>query len=108
MCCTSRKRRSPFSPGQIHRQLSRHLINVPATKQVAATLPFQLPPCLAFTTVIYGLSGLRPEAGAVLANGALAAMMSLIAVQVGGLVTDGRGTSVAAQAWAGRGGGRGG
>ena len=54
----------------------------PSAPQVTATLPFQLVSCLTFTFVLYGMAGLRHSAAAIWSQGAITALMALIAVQV--------------------------
>ena len=50
--------------------------------KVTATVPFQVVSALVYTWIIYGMAGLRADAGAVLGIGAITTLVSLIAVQV--------------------------
>jgi hypothetical protein len=51
---------------------------------VAATTPFQIISSLVFTWVVYGMAGLRNDWEAILSNGCVSTLLSLIAVQVRG------------------------
>ena len=57
--------------------------STPFHPQVCATLPFQIVGSLVFTFVLYGMAGMRNAPSAILQNGAISAMMSLISIQVG-------------------------
>ena len=65
-----------------HTHTHTHTSSPPS--QVIATTPFHLITSLIFTSIIYGMAGLRPDLAAIGMNGLLATMMSLIAIQVGG------------------------
>lgn len=49
---------------------------------MAATTPFQIISSLVFTWVVYGMAGLRNDWEAILSNGCVSTLLSLIAVQV--------------------------
>ena len=61
-----------------------HPVAPPFSPQMVAITPFQIVSALVFGLTVYGMSGLRHGAAAVLKNGLVNTLMYLIASQVGG------------------------